>query len=697
MSAQESNLVRQARSEEEELKVTKKRKHDEGKETAAICSINTITQKITQEHGIMVNDLNSRSELTPKNLAITSPESGKVNNTEKEMDPGQITGMNIDENESEQYVDPEMIVENEDMAGSTGIAWEEEAESKLGLVKGTRTYSQVTRGDDVRQRKRREPTDMAWADEVVERLESSIESEFDEKEWHYENILEAFTNEEKMCDFVKHKLENKPITHAIPPAIATKFKYLDRKFFRTFTRNKRIMPAHQKEFDEIFNLAIANYKGKHNVMVTNREIRDKINRKVRQKIAINFLTNYRMKKRPQEIARVLNYCMGFMKIESDLKGDKMWEAIKKAIQNTLKTLPSTPEEIPEEIRNVFPFELPIRNRENLKAVLAAMRKVYEFSYLPEEIFVPLERLPEDPAELKYNLGKLFPVKDRKKLKEIIKMKKYLAEYYIWDRKLPKLYFDLPAKKRPLPTTPQELSSRFCEFFPIDLAKSEKTIREVVDMLREDYHFQVILNNYFIQKRRLPRDPSRIQTNTTFIYPIEDTIEATKFIEEAGLRYSISYPILRKIMTANPTDKPTLPLDHNEIKEFNLTVPIATTKQLVETVRLLRTKYYFHRIPEEWIQIVKVVKNGNEERKDTEIAEDTQNQAIRVDMPESLEEVKLYLEQLEITENTIKIPITEQSEVKSTIEELKKIFDVGKVPNFIFALPPLPKPTWDIIP
>ncbi|CAG8774702.1 11592_t:CDS:2, partial [Gigaspora rosea] len=145
MSAQESNLVRQARSEEEELKVTKKRKHDEGKETAAICSINTITQKITQEHGIMVNDLNSRSELTPKNLAITSPESGKVNNTEKEMDPGQITGMNIDENESEQYVDPEMIVENEDMAGSTGIAWEEEAESKLGLVKGTRTYSQVTR------------------------------------------------------------------------------------------------------------------------------------------------------------------------------------------------------------------------------------------------------------------------------------------------------------------------------------------------------------------------------------------------------------------------------------------------------------------------------------------------------------------------------------------------------------------------
>ncbi|RIB25824.1 hypothetical protein C2G38_2165080 [Gigaspora rosea] len=373
------------------------------------------------------------------------------------------------------------------------------------------------------------------------------------QEWHYENILEAFTNEEKMCDFVKHKLENKPTTHAIPPAIATKFKYLDREFFRTFTRNKRIMPAHQKEFDEIFNLAIANYKGKHNV--TNEK------------------------------------------------------------ETTINS--------------------------------SSTKLLHGFYENRKRIFVPLERLSEDPAELKYNLGKLFPVKDRKKLKEVIEMKRCLAEYYTWDGKLPESYFDLPEKKRPLPTTPQELSSRFREFFPIDLAKN--------------------------------------------------TIEATKFIEEAGLRYSISYPIPREIMTANPTDKPTLPLDHNEIKEFNLTVLIAMTKQLVETVRLLRTKYYFHRIPEEWIQIVKVAKNGNEERKDTEIAEDTQNQAIRVDMPESLEEVKLYLEQLEITEDTIKIPITKQSEVKSTIEELKKIFDVGKVPNFIFALPPLPKPTWDIIP
>ena len=67
------------------------------------------------------------------------------------------------------------------------------------------------------------------------------------------------------------------------------------------------------------------------------------------------------------------------------------------------------------------------------------------------------------------------------------------------------------------------------------------------------------------------------------------------------------------------------------------------------------------------------------------------------MLENLEGVKLFLEQLEITEDQIKIPITDQMEVKTTIEELKKIFDFEKAPDFIFALPPLPQATWNIIP
>src|SRR6185312_4447351 len=427
----------------------------------------------------------------------------------------QITSMDIDGNGPPPETELETSMTIDEMVNPARNMWEAKEENELEIVQGARMYSQVIRGEEPQQKKRREPTDMTWADLVVERMETSLESEFDIEEWHYEKILEAFTNEEEICEFLRHKLESKPATHVIPHAIATKFKYLDREFFRTFTRNKRLTPVHQREFNEIFNLAIANYKGKHNITVTNREIRDQINRKVRQKLAINFLTNYKMKKRPQEIARVLNYCMGFMKIESDLKGDKMWEVINKAIQSTLKDLPGTPEEIPGEIRNIFPFELPIKNRSNLRAVLAVMRKVYTFSHLPEEYFTPLEKLPEDPSDLKEDLRKFFPVKDRKKLKELIRMKRSLAEHYTWEGELSEAYFDLPEKKLPLPTTPQELSSRYREFFPIDLAKSGKTIRDVVEMLRKDYHFQVIPNDYFKQKRRLPREPSKIQVQTAF--------------------------------------------------------------------------------------------------------------------------------------------------------------------------------------
>ncbi|RIB12385.1 hypothetical protein C2G38_2200825 [Gigaspora rosea] len=533
--SQETNLGRQTSREEVEPKVNKRRKQGLDIVTTVNNTNNTTIQNIFQEYNTTVNDQNSRFELTPKNLAMMSSESVEVNNTEKEMDPIQITSMDIDSDGSKPHTDLEMSLEIDNTTEPIRDPW-------------------VARGDESQQRRKREPTDMAWADLV-----------------------------EKMCDFLIHKLESKPTTHVIPPAIAAKFRYLDREFFRTFTRNKWLTPAHQKEFDEIFNLT---------------ENRNKLHDKLQD--------------------------------EEEAAGDS------------------------------------------------------------------LKRLPEDPAELKYDLGKLFPVKDRKKLKEVIRMKRSLAEYYTWEGKLPETYFKLPEKKLPLPTTPQDLSSRFREFFPIDLAKSEKSMREVVDMLRKDYYFKVIPNDYFIQKRRLPREPSKIQINTTYVYPIEDPIQAKKFIEEASLKYNIVYPILMQIMLVNSTDKPTLPIDPNKVKEVNLTVPIMTVKQLVETVKLLRTKYYFHRIPEDWIQIPKTEKKISDKEVESEEIEVHPNGAIRVDMPENLESVKVYLEQIEIPENHIKLPITEQTEVKTTLEELKKIFDFEKAPDFIFALPPLPQATWDII-
>src|SRR5260364_70685 len=140
-----------------------------------------------------------------------------------------------------------------------------------------RLYSQVV-GDleePVSRRRIRGEVDMSWADEVSRNLEKVKKANFDESEWHYAKVIEAFKDGVKMRKFIIHKLETKPADHTIPVAIALKFKHSDRNFFRTFTRNNLIMPTHQKEYKAILESAMENYKGKNSVTYTNREIRNK--------------------------------------------------------------------------------------------------------------------------------------------------------------------------------------------------------------------------------------------------------------------------------------------------------------------------------------------------------------------------------------------------------------------------------------
>ena len=49
------------------------------------------------------------------------------------------------------------------------------------------------------------------------------------------------------------------------------------------------------------------------------------------------------------------------------------------------------------------------------------------------------------------------------------------------------------------------------------------------------------------------------------------------------------------MTANSTNKPKLLDNSKDIPEFNLTLPISTSQQLIHTARLLHTQYYFNKI------------------------------------------------------------------------------------------------------
>ncbi|RIB17648.1 hypothetical protein C2G38_2186765 [Gigaspora rosea] len=182
MSSQDVNIAEQTVCEEDKRKSNKRRKQEAETETAAAVTDKIIMLENLPERSKAVDDQNSRFELTTKNPAMTSSEMEKVNNTEKETDPIQITSMDIDGTEPSQHTDPEMIKEIDNMVDLTSELMKGKEENIVELGKEVRTYSQVTRGEVSRPNRRRETTDMGWADLVTERLQENLDSEFDNEE-----------------------------------------------------------------------------------------------------------------------------------------------------------------------------------------------------------------------------------------------------------------------------------------------------------------------------------------------------------------------------------------------------------------------------------------------------------------------------------------------------------------------------------
>ena len=72
---------------------------------------------------------------------------------------------------------------------------------------------------------------------------------FNDKEWSYNSITEAYKSKEKMEKFIIHKLQTKPTKRPILSATKAKFRHTDPTFFTTFTHAKRFMPSHQTEYN----------------------------------------------------------------------------------------------------------------------------------------------------------------------------------------------------------------------------------------------------------------------------------------------------------------------------------------------------------------------------------------------------------------------------------------------------------------
>src|SRR6185437_5803160 len=131
---------------------------------------------------------------------------------------------------------------------------------------------------------------------------------------------------------------------------------------------------------------------------------------------------------------------------------------------------------------------------------------------------------------------------------------------------------------------------------------------------------------------------------------------------------------------NYTTLPLLPLVATEVEKVNLTTPITTRKQLSIAVQDLRLHYYFHKIPESWIDIKGTVR--------------TEGQSPH--LPLHLEDLQSRLQEKNIT--NIQLPIKKHENIDATIEKLKEHFLINNIPSLLFDhLEDLPQPRFDLFP
>lgn len=586
----------------------------------------TLTKSGTKQNTALGNtttDIPTPDDLTPQTETDMETELGNTTtNTPTSDDPTPQTETNMETDSVATIEDtPTRIKSYSQAVTGTNKNFKE---PNLNLINQIQTWVNITRAG----------------------LAESKQRSFDLDTWTPDKIINAFSSTEELRKLINHKINSKPTQKEILPSIEIKFFYRDRAFFCTFTNRQEARPKHQKEFQYMLNTAIERYKNAHNALIINKNNREQVTSMLKKKIAIDYGTNLELSKlNAHEITQYILYITSFTQIPLQLKYEKLKELIAQIQTENLINLPNTPEEIDEKIKEILPFKLPIEDRRNIRAVLASLRQIYIFSRLPDAYIndkhIPL---PANPNLLNSNTKKFFPITSRKDLKNLKTYKEELKKFYYFST-IPPSYFDLPPPKQPLPSTPQELRPRLREIFPF-FPKDEEDFKTHIRLLREDYFFQTLPNDYIISKKKLPLDPTQLKLKTLFTYPIQDKQTALDFIEEIPHYFKIPDPLPLEYVSINYTNKLDLPTDLEKITEVNLTLPISTSKELIIAVRALREHYFFHKIPTKWIQI---------ENKDSKRNKDSNR------LPGTPEELNKILKEKKPS-SEITFPITDPNEI-----------------------------------
>ncbi|CAG8827822.1 41128_t:CDS:2, partial [Gigaspora margarita] len=244
----------------------------------------------------------------------------------------------------------------------------------------------------------------------------------------------------------------------------------------------------------------------------------------------------------------------------------------------LKLLPDSPDLIPEHITEFLPFALPISDRKQTRAVVAALRKIFFFTQLPSSYFYAnKEPLPLDPSDLIDTFKGQFPITNYNSLSHLSELRASLKKYYHFTY-IPPLYFDLP-------------------LFPLDPMLSSRDFLDMVGMLREKYEFRRLPNNYILARPFILNNPAKIKTDLIYIYPITDKQLAITFQTEIKYRYKFRLPRLYNNQ-AGPTPEVGELTSYikDNIPDIATQVPITDYDTASQTIRAIQDHFNFTLIP-----------------------------------------------------------------------------------------------------
>ena len=157
----------------------------------------------------------------------------------------------------------------------------------------------------------------------------------------------------------------------------------------------------------------------YNLSITNREIRDAIHLKLRQKLIIDFITNTKFAtSEAKQITSLIKYCKGFIKDTLLQDQTKIYEAVDAAIQAQLIPLPKSPDFISSDIKEALPFDIPVKKKSQTQAIVTALYRIYTFNKLLDNYFIQLQKLPNSPNDLDPKIKYLFLITEFKELNSL---------------------------------------------------------------------------------------------------------------------------------------------------------------------------------------------------------------------------------------------------------------------------------------